>query len=286
MKAISDRVLQVIILIVATGLTIYFDLSQRVHSWLPSSVASHIDEKTIIPVVSGLVYVALFLLIAILLRIPILRRRMDKKFIYTGKYLSLPRDANAISIFEIKTGLFDTKYSLVGHSYSLSDLRPTGGWDSHLIDMKPGGRLTYIYSGHEIDQSTGVKRFDGHGYAEIQLSGQNFEVGSGSWVDDDPKLERKNSRYVKLTRANARLLKDGQGVFKRFLWVFVWRDRAIVGAFNAMAAAISIDLAAFENCHGCSDPSSTRWRRPTLPDIAIPHCSGGGLCYLVTQPHF
>jgi hypothetical protein len=237
MKAVSDRVLQVIILIVATGLTIYFDLSQRAHSWLPSSVGGHIDEKTIIPVVSGFVYVVLFLLIAILLKMPILRRRIDKKFIYRGKYLSLPSDTNAISIFEIKTGLFDTKYSLVGHSYSLSNLNPTGGWDSELLDMKPGGRLTYIYSGHKIDQSTGVKSFDGHGYANIQLSGQNFEKGSGSWVDDDPKLERKNSTYVKLSRANARLLKDGQGIFKRFLWVFVWRDRAIVNAFNAMATA-------------------------------------------------
>jgi hypothetical protein len=238
MKAIWDRVLQVIVLIIATGLTIVFELDKEVQSKLPSGIAAHIDEKTVIPITSGLVYVVLFLLITVFLKVPAIRKRMDKKFIYSGRYLSMPSDPDEIGVFEIKSGFFDTKYRLVGHSYLLSDLRPTGGWISEVFDLKPEGRLTYIYSGHEIDQSSGTKKFDGHGYANIQLLGPEREEGSGFWIDDKSALVRKDSRYVKLTRANSKRIKRGQGFFKRFIWLFVWPDRSIIAAFRMLPVAV------------------------------------------------
>jgi hypothetical protein len=239
MKAIFDRVLQVIILVIATGLTIFFELDKKIQSVLPTGIAAHVDEKTIIPITSGLVYILLFLFIAILLKVPFVRKWIDKKYIYAGRYLSLPRDPNEneVGLLEIKSGFFDTKYRLTGHSYLLSDLRATGGWNSEFLDLKPGGRLTYIYSGHEIDQNKGTKKFEGHGYANIQLRGQRCEEGSGSWIDDDPTLVRKNSTYVKLTRANCRRIKRQQGLLSRFIWFFVWPDKSVIGAFKALPAA-------------------------------------------------
>jgi hypothetical protein len=180
-------------------------------------------------------------LLAVFLNVPFVRKRVDRKYARSGKYLSLPHDPteNEISVFEIRTGFFDAKYRLKGDTYSLADLRATGGWTSQTLDIKDHGLLTYIYSGYKIDPSAGTPEFDGHGYAYIQLSGQHYQEGTGYWIDDDPnaELKRKNSTYVKLTGANRRRITQNQALWKRFLWLFVLPDRSIVSAFKELPSA-------------------------------------------------
>jgi hypothetical protein len=229
-----DRLWQVLILLVATGLTVYFELDQKIKALFPS-LASHIDEKTIIPIASGIIYVLLFFCKDVIARFGFIRRFTDEYYIYHGKYLSLPKhDPDALSILDIDTGFFDTKYYINGHSYSMAHESETGFWNSTLIKMTDEGHIEYTYSGHSIDPATHKQTFKGKGTANITLLGEYRDNGTGYWIDDDDKtLDRKHSTYVKLTPIIRRLIMGGEPVHRRFISGFVWRNKAIVKAFKA-----------------------------------------------------
>jgi hypothetical protein len=206
MTPLLDRVFQFLVLVIAIGLTLYWDLTPQVQK-LFFQHHEYFDPKYVIPIVSGFIYLVLLVILAAGYNIPFVRSRIDKKYGYWERYLSLPYDhPDELNIFEIKPDFLSTKYRLKGHRYLLSTERAAGKWSSESLDMPPKGdagygNLRYVYWGHKEELETAFGRQPrGDGYANILLLGENLENGTGYWIDDVGKtLERHHSRYYKLT---------------------------------------------------------------------------------------
>ena len=233
MKDVLDRIVQFAVLVIAVGLTLYLDLAGKIKQQVPTSYDAYFDSKNVVPIASSLIYLILLATLAVVSKIPFIRSFIDKKYVYSGRYLSLPHDPDILEIFDIKSGLLSMKYRLEGDRYSLTSKQCTGGWNSELLDMKPNGHLTYIYSGNteEIDQQTN-QPFRGHGYANINLRGENLNHGSGYWIDDKAgPLHRDHAKYLKLTSDIRWRLIEKQPWLYRCVWRLHWPKPSIVRVF-------------------------------------------------------
>jgi hypothetical protein len=239
MKNVVDRVWQLIVLILAIAFTLYLDLATKAQEIIPETHKGYFDNRNVVPIVSGLVYLGLLIVLAICTRMPIIRGAFDKNYAFRGRYLSLPANPDKLDILRIRTYFLGSKYHLSGYAYSLSKLRETGNWQSDSLDMSPTGRLAYIYSGASRDPNTGSS-FDGRGYATIYLPGQKRENGYGYWIDIPPganvPLVREDSNYVKLTPAIKKMMMSGQSMLWRLLWWFPWTDKSVVKVFASLSA--------------------------------------------------
>jgi hypothetical protein len=250
MKTLRDRAGQFLVLVAAIAITLYFDIPDLIKDGLQNTttyksnpafqsfINTYFDQKNIIPLVSGVIYLCLLLVGAAIREVPFVRRRIDKKYIYAGRYLSLPQNTEHLNIFDIKSGFMSMKYQLEGDRYEWKTQKPTGGWTSEVLEMKPKGHLTYIYTGNtdEIDPTTG-QPFRGHGYTNITLQGDKLERGTGYWIDDRAGgVQRSHTNYVRLTRdIRWRLIKN-QPWYNRLIWRVFFPRKSIVRAYAGLPA--------------------------------------------------
>jgi hypothetical protein len=206
MKNLVDRIVQFVVLVLAIGLTLFCGLAPKIQVLVKNiypSYSGNVDDKAVIMVLSGLIYTILLsislLVVAITYKTPI-ARIFDKKYPYRGTYLSLPKDAARLSIFDIKTKTsgFGTKYELKGESYSWSKTKCEGNWSSELLDLGADGNVRYIFSGSDEELTPQIVR----GYASFILQDVGRTTGSGHWIDDaGGGFKETPSNYRKLIPA-------------------------------------------------------------------------------------
>jgi hypothetical protein len=131
MKTLIDRVIQYSILAASTAVALLI-LMPLVKAHYPAA-----DEKVLVPLTAGLIYVMLLTVVTLVLKIERIRAYFDPKSVFVGQYLSCQQNPDRLGIFEIRFDVWKNKYKLKGTTYSLSSARSTGGWSSDLLDMNP-----------------------------------------------------------------------------------------------------------------------------------------------------